>query len=78
MHQEVKDITKRNITVFFVGNLNENRIPLYKALSGSYVPAKFYQLYLKVSKRKPQFANIIKRDFSYKFPSSYLLFTNGF
>jgi len=78
VHQEVKDILKRNITVFFAGNLNENRIPLYKALSGSYVPAKFYEFYLKVLKRKPQFANLIKRDFSYKFPSSYLLFTNGF
>ena len=77
-HQEVKDILQRKISVFFAGNLNENRIPLYKALSKSVIPNYLFKVYLKVSKRKPIILNLIRKNFSYKFPNSFLLFTNGF
>lgn len=74
-HQKVKDLAERQIKVFFSGNLNKGRIALYKLLSRSGIPDIFYGYLMKVFKRVP---SLIKRDFSDRFPSSYLYFTNGF
>lgn len=78
-HLEVKDILQRKIRVFFSGNLHPNRIPFYRALSGSKIWERIAMLYLKNLKRRIlRVPDIIKRNFSYKFPASYLVFTNGY
>jgi hypothetical protein len=74
-HQKVKNLAERQIKVFFSGNLNKGRVALYKLLSQSGIPDIIYGYLMKVFKRVP---SLIKRDFSDRFPSSYLHFTNGF
>lgn len=72
---EVKAFGKRNIKVFFSGNLNKKRVTLYKALSSSSLPDFLYGPAIRLSKKIP---NLLKREFSDRFPSSYIRFTNGF
>ena len=72
---ELNEISERKVGVFFSGNLNKKRVSLYKALSGSAMPDILYGPLIRVSKKVP---NLIKRDLSYSFPSSYIHFTNGF
>lgn len=74
-HHPVKKIEQRKYKVFFSGNLNKGRVPLYKVLSNSIIPDIIYGQLMKVFKRVP---SLIKRDFSSRFPSSYVHFTNGF
>jgi hypothetical protein len=74
-HLQVKPLEQRKFKVFFSGNLNRGRVSLYKVLANSSIPDMVYRQLMKVFKRIP---SLIKRDFSNKFPSSYLHFTNGF
>lgn len=75
IEQEVVEFSKRKVKVFFSGNLNTKRVPLYKALSDSSLPDILYGPLIRISKKIP---NLLKREFPDKFPSSYLRFTNGF
>lgn len=75
LHQPVKRMEDRSINVFYSGNLNKGRVPLYKLLSKSRVPDVLFSLLIKMAKRIPK---LIKRDFSHVFPSSYIHFTDGF
>ena len=72
---EVKEFEKRKTKVFFSGNLNKKRVSLYKALSDSSLPNFLYGPAIRLSKKIP---NLLKREFSDQFPSSYIRFTNGF
>jgi hypothetical protein len=74
-HHPVKSIEQRKFKVFFSGNLNKGRVALFKVLSGSWVPDIVYGQFMKLFKRVP---SLIKRDFSHRFPSSYIHFTDGF
>jgi hypothetical protein len=75
LHQPVKRMEERTVNVFYSGNLNKGRVPLYKLLAKSKVPDVFFDYLIKLAKRVP---NLIKRDFSHAFPASYIQFTDGF
>lgn len=75
LHQPVKKLEERTINVFYSGNLNKGRVPLYKLLSESRIPDFLFDYLIKLMKRVP---NLIKRDFSDAFPASYVHFTDGF
>lgn len=75
VEHEVREISNRSIKVFFSGNLNKKRVTLYKALADSSVPDIFYAPLIRLSKKIP---NLLTKNFSEVFPSSYIHFTNGF
>ena len=68
-------INERKINVFFSGNLNLNRVTLYKSLTslGRLFPERILSSALGI-----EFLVKIKRDFSKRFPDSLILFNNGF
>jgi hypothetical protein len=70
----VKPFEERNYNVFFAGNLNENRIGLYKALAKlSRLPdGVIYRM------RNSKAKGLLPTDFSKAFPHSHIAFTSGF
>lgn len=73
------DINKRNINVFFSGNLNYNRILLYRELHYIFnkLPINFSKIILKTF-IKLHLKRLLKQNFDTVIIDSYLRFTCGF
>jgi hypothetical protein len=70
----LKPFAEREVNVFYSGNFNTNRIDLVKSLAGiSFLPNKMVR-YLY----KKKFRKLVPNNFSGRFPSSYISFTEGF
>jgi hypothetical protein len=70
---QVPKMTDRNTNVFFSGNLNENRFPLYQHFNlFRFIPTWFFtRLYYRMKTK-------LKFNYSSYFPNSYINFTHGF
>lgn len=68
-------INSRKINVFFSGNLNLNRIALYRSLTSL---GRFFPERLLTSATGIKLLVNLKRDFSKRFTDSVILFNNGF
>jgi len=67
-------IQDRSHNVFFSGNLNTNRIGLYKSLLGvHYFDNKTVQRI-----KQSRLGSVLPTSFHHKYPNSYLAFTSGF
>lgn len=68
-------INERKINVFFSGNLNQNRVALYKSLTSL---DRLFPERLLTSTTGVKLLVNIKSDFSKRFEDSLILFNNGF
>lgn len=75
----VKPVDERSIDIFFSGNLNDNRFPIYSALHpvlrlvyGRISTSLLHRL------KRPDLPAWLRRDFSTARPRTYLRFTDGF
>lgn len=73
-----KTLEERDISVYFDGNLNKNRAPIYQALTPLLqpLPDKLVIGLLAVVKRV--IPRIVRRDFSDRFPGARIIFNLGF
>lgn len=77
--QTYKSIYERKYSVFFSGNLNYGRLPLFFYLIIGKIPAKIIIKGIKVFMRIRIFKKILTLfRFDSKFPNAFIRFTNGF
>ena len=70
----IRPPAERSVSVFFSGNLNANRVPLYRELTWlRYLPCR-----ARLAQRLMHRMGWLPRDCSRVFPASYIRFTDGF
>ena len=76
----IKNINDRTITIFFSGNLNYFRLPLYFYLLCGYVPPRIILRGIIFLLRRSSFLRRIFTSYKFdsKFEGSYIRFTSGF
>jgi hypothetical protein len=77
--QRYKNINERKYSVFFSGNLNNNRLPLYLYLIFGKIPSAIIRKGIKVLIHIVFFKKVlVLLRFDSKFPNAYIRFTKGF
>ena len=77
--REYKDINERKYSIFFSGNLNRGRLPLYFYLTFGKTPIAIIRKGFKIFMRIDFIKKILTLlKFDSKFPNAFIRFTNGF